>query len=291
MNDSAFRERRVPPEEVKRILKRAAELSSIEASNASQAQALTVTELEERLKALGISDDVARRALEPPMTHVEPAADGAIRVEREVTVDGMLGPEHFERIAELITARMKPYLGSVSSVGNKLTWSPGGIMTEPQVTVHSRNGVTTIRYRETLANRGQTIIGFGTLSAIAGAIAGTFSSLAGVAIAKAADISKASGAPVVLGAGIALGIAASVGSFIGLKRTLENRAVTRTQFADGLLHELSVAVNGMVATEPVRARVDASAETAAEIEAAAQAEAEAETEAEEEIAARARARD
>jgi hypothetical protein len=288
MADSPFREHRVPPEEVQRILKRAAELALVEPSKANAGRALTGAEIEQHLRELGISEDVARRAMEPAPGAVPRAPDGAIRVEREMQIEGMLSPEDFERIAELIAAKMSPLPGRTSAVGNKLTWSPTGLMVEPNVTVHSKDGHTTIRYVETLANRGQMTVGFATLSGFGGLFAGAVGTSAGVAIAKAAELSAASGAPVVFGTGILLGIGAAIGSFFGLKRAVANRATKRAAFADALLAEVALAVKERIEASPIRARVDVPERAASEeLDAEAEAEA-AEAREAEEAAARTR---
>lgn len=277
MSDSPFRERRVPPEEVQRILKRAAELALLDPAAEKLGEALTTAELEARLLALGISPEVARRAMEPPPPpHELPRApDGAVRIERELQIDGMLSPDHFEEIAELINAAMK-IPGRTSAVGNKLTWSPTGLGLEPSVTVHAKDGVTTIRYVETLAHRGQMAIGFGTLAALGGIMAGAVGSAVGVGIAKTLEISQASGAPVVLGVGVLLGVGTAVSSFFGLRRLVAHRAQTRAAFADELVARVGQAVTASLKQSPLKTRVDAGSNEARESEAfEAHAEAEA----------------
>lgn len=267
--DSPFRERRLSPEEVQKVLKRAAELSLVEPATATSTQALTGAELEARLRELGISESVARRAMQPTPSAVPVTAnDRAIRVERVVQVEGMLGPEHFEKLADHISARMS-MPGRTSAVGNKLTWSPAGLLLEPSVTVHSRDGYTVIRYVETLANRGQMVVGFGTLAGLSGLLAGALGTSAGVALSKAMEVSSQSGAPMVLGAGILVGVGAAIGSFFGLRRAVARRAERRAAFADALLSELAETVRANLDTTAIKARVEAPREstTAPETEA------------------------
>lgn len=273
MADAPFRGRTLSPDEVQRILRRAADLS---ASAPLSVTALDATQLEQRLKELGISDDVIRGAMHPTATTLETARDGAIRVEREIAIEGMLAPEHFEAISELIAAKMS-VPGRISAVGNKLTWSPVGVALEPSVTVHAKDGHTTIRYVETLAYRGQMIIGFATLSAMAGMIAGTTSSVIGAVIAKVSGISHANGAPLALAFGVVLGVVATIGSFVGLRRAVARRAVRRSAFADALLAEVAESVRASVgaSTTTTKTRVDdrAPEEAEAEVEGALETEA------------------
>jgi hypothetical protein len=274
MSDTPFRERRIPPDEVQRIVKRAADLSLLNPADNERGEALTKAELEQRLADLGISPDVAQRAMEPPPGEVSRGPDGWIRVQRELELDGMLSPDHFEQIAEVIQAAMK-MPGRISAVGNKLVWTPSGLASEPSVTVHAKDGVTTIRYVETLANRGQMTIGFGTLASLGGLLGGAVSTSAGVGIAKALEISKSTGAPLVLAIGALMGVATAVGSFVGLRRLVAKRQQTRSAFADELLAHVGAAVNAAMQKTRVKARIETSEETSSAAELEAQEEAEA----------------
>ncbi|MFO0567922.1 MAG: hypothetical protein U0263_19845 [Polyangiaceae bacterium] len=278
VSEPPFRERRIPPDEVHRIVKRATELSAGNLAAENPARALTREELEQHLHELGMSETVVKRAFSPPPEPVQPAADGVLRVVREVELEGMLSSDHFEELAELISSRMG-MPGNVSVVGNRLTWSPSGALIEPAVTVHAKNGRTKIRYVETLANRTQMRIGFGTLGGFAGMIAGSGALVAGVAIAKAAGVTGPSGNPTAIAlvaASVAVGLAAAIGSFVGLKRVVARRGVTRSQFADDLVAVLESRVRAQLASTPARVRVigatadeaDTRVEAEAEVEAA-----------------------
>lgn len=278
MSDQPFRERRVPPEEVQRILQRALELSAMD-STASSGKALTGAELEARLHELGISPDIARRALEPKPATIAPSADGVIRIEREIELEGMLSPEAFEPIADAIQAVMGGP-GRISAVGNRLTWTPGGASLEPSVTVHAKDGHTSIRYVETLANRVQLKVGFGFLAGVSALVTSMTVFLAGAALGKAAGVSAASGVPIVLGTAAVLGIAAATGSIFGLKRSFARRVESRSRFADEVLVRVSATVKTSLAASAMRARVEtresARAEPSSEIEQAEAEEAEVE---------------
>lgn len=254
MSDRPFRERRIPPEEVQRIMRRALELSSMDARQ-SEGKALTGAEIEARLHELGISPEIAQSALESNPAAIVASADGVIRVERQTELEGMLSPEHFERIAEAIQAVMK-VPGRSSAVGNMLVWTPAGAMSEPSVTVHAKDGRTTIRYVESLANRGQQAIGTGLLSGFSAFGSGTVMFIAGVAIAKAADVSAASGAPIVLGSAALVALASAVGSFIGVKRMFVRRCEARSRFAEEVLVSVAGVVNAAMAATPTRRRVE-----------------------------------
>jgi hypothetical protein len=256
MSDQPFRERRIPPEEVQRVVQRALELAAKDAKS-TEGKALTGAELEARLHELGVSPEIARIALEPKATPIVPAAGGVIRVEREVELEGALSPEHFERIADAIQVVMK-MPGRVSAVGNKLTWTPGGAMLEPSVTVHAKDGRTVIRYFETLGNSGQLKVGFGVLSGIAALGSGTTVTLAGVAIAKAADVSKASGVPLVLGLGALFAVTTAIGSFLALRRSFARRSEGRSRFADEVVVRVAREVEASLAVKAPKTRIDAS---------------------------------
>jgi hypothetical protein len=167
----------------------------------------------------------------------------------------MLSPEAFEPIADAIQAAMG-VPGRISAVGNKLTWTPGGVSLEPSVTVHAKDGHTSIRYVETLANRGELKAGVGVIAGLSVIGTGAVVLLAGAAIGKAADVSRASGVPVVLGIAAVLGIFAAIGSIFGVKRSFARRLESRSRFADEALVRVSAAVKTSLGASPIRARVE-----------------------------------
>ncbi len=257
--DSPFRERRLSPEEIQRVVKRAAELANTDPTS-DVGGPLTADELETRLAELGIPKDVARRAMQPVPPAPAPSADGATRVEREAVIEGMVDPARFDEIADAIASVMKSE-GRTSAVGNKLTWTPGGVLMEPAITVQAKDGQTRIRYVETLANRGQVLLGFGTLAGLSGLIGGGM----GGAIVQAA--SGAHGGPMVATAAVMLGAGAAVASFLGLKRLVARRATTRAALAEQVLAHVGAAVHASLARAQVKARVELSAEPELEAEA------------------------
>lgn len=272
-----FRARRIPPDEVRRIVRRASDLAAIDAAAQDAGPPLTEAELSQKLTELGISKEIVDRAMKPIEPSAQEAGDGAVRVVREIEIEGMLPPERHEEIADVISAAMKMQ-GRVSAVGNKLTWVPSGILTEPTMTVHSKDGRTRIRYVETISNRGQATLGFATLGGFAGIIAGGLGMGGAVAIAKAAEITSAQGGPAVIAASVAIGVGAAVASFFGLRKAAKSRAEARAAFAEEVVARVVTAARNAIADEK-KARVAPSlrVEAADAGEAEREAEAAAET--------------
>ena len=136
--------------------------------------------------------------------------------------------------------------GRLSAVGNKLTWVPGGMLTEPAVTVHSKNGVTRVHYIESLANRGQRIVGFTTLGALCGLINGGL----------AASISaKFAGAAAGMAIGVVVGLVAVLGVVLLLRGAFAKRARTRNSFAERVVAQVVAAVRASAVTSATKTRV------------------------------------
>ncbi len=257
MSDSPFRERRISADEARRVVKRAAELAAIE-PQADVGQALTVAELEERLADLGIGPEITRRAMQAGGAPPKPSPDGALRVERELVVDGELAPERFDAITDTVAAAMK-IPGRMSAVGSTLTWTPAGPLIEPKLTIRSEDGQTRIRYVETVANAGQQVFGFGALSAMSGLFTGLLGAFIAAFVAKGVDIGVTSAKPAVLAVGCVVGVAMAIATFIGFKRLLAQRAERRGTFADDALLQVGQAVRAAGAAKPTKARVAANA--------------------------------
>lgn len=279
MPDSPFRERRILPDEVQRIVKRAAELAATDPAKGG-VEALTPAELEERLTRLGISRESARRAIDGATSAPAPSPDGVIRVVREEITSGMVPPGRQEEIADAISAAMR-MPGRVSAVGNRLTWSPEGRSADPAVTVHSKGGETSVRFVETLGSHGQTTIGFRVLGAFVGFLVGVFATGIAAVVAKAAAMTGRQGMPIALAFGVVLGIVGAIASFAALRRSFARRARARAAFADEVIACVLVAVRqaaeaGAVgAAAGVRARVEAPPVADAHRSSEAEAEAEA----------------
>jgi hypothetical protein len=251
--EQPFRERRFSPEEVQQVVRRAVDLAGIE-SNASAGPAMTAEELASRLGQLGVSDDVIRRAMPTSAPAPSTGSDGWLRIDRSIELEGELSNERFETIMEAIQAVMK-MPGRASVVGNTLTWTPGGAMVEPSVTVRVRDGTTTIHYLETLGHEGRAKIGFGVLSGLGASASGVTTLFAGAGIAKAADISSMSGAAFVLAFAALATAATAVGSFTFLRRSFTRRRDIRTKFAEEVMSQVSLAVERAIGEEYRRIRV------------------------------------
>ncbi len=264
MSGAPFRERQLAPDEVRRIVKRAMELAMVDSAEAEGSSAMTEAELARRLSELGVPAEIAARAMEAPLRAAEPAADGATRIVREVDIEGVVTTERHEDIADAISAAMKQP-GRVSVVGNKLSWVPGGLLTEPAVTVHSKNGRTRILYVETLANRGQQTIGFATLALFAGLFAGALSSVPLIVIAKAMAIGPREGGPAVFAISALVALVAAIAIMVGLRRVTARRAETRSAFADEVIAHVATATRAAATSEP-RLRIKAEAEPDAALE-------------------------
>ena len=248
MSSDPFRERIIAPEEVRRIIKNAADLAAIAPVSS---EGLTETQLLDRLTALGISTDVARRAIDGSSLRPPVTADGITRVVREVELEGMVSPEKHEEIADAISQAMRMQ-GRVSVVGNKLTWTPNDRRTEPSVTIHVKDGRTAIRYVETLANSGQLTFGFGTLAGLAGLLSGALATVALVALCKALDITRAAGATWVVMGSVIVGIVGALTSFVGLRRAFARRARTRAVAADEVIAHVATVTRAAIPAERLR---------------------------------------
>ena len=219
---------------------------------------LTEEEVVERLAALGISREVASRAIDGIPETLPPSADGAVRLTRDVVIEGVVPTDRHEAIAEAIAAAMKME-GRVSVVGNKLTWVPGGAVIEPAVVVHSNEGRTRIRYVETLPNRWQRALGLGTVGGMGGFVAGVLGALIGVAISKTAGIPAAQGAPVVLAVAVILAISVGYASIRALQRAFARRAQQRAELADAVMARVVPVTRDAIDSSSPRARIAAPA--------------------------------
>src|SRR6185503_14891762 len=146
MTSSPFRERRFHPADVRRIVRRAAELAEQDASTDTEEQALTQPEIEERAAALGLPERAVRAAIadDAPADKPEGPAD-LRRILLEEEFDGELAAEGHEDVVEAIQVAMGD-TGRVQIIGKTLTWTPspsaGNQQRQLTVTVRSRNGKT-----------------------------------------------------------------------------------------------------------------------------------------------------
>jgi hypothetical protein len=175
-------------------------------------------------------------------------------LERDVVIEAALAAEHFEEVAEVIASVMKME-GQTSAVGNKLTWTPGGNVRQPSITVHVKDGATRIRYVEQLPTPVQAGISFATLGTIAGLMATGAGTMGGVAIAKALEIGATEGSPAVFGIAGLLGIGAAISSFLALWQHRKKHRARRAMVADELVARLAALVRERAEAVP-KARVD-----------------------------------
>ncbi len=162
MSDSTDLSRIYGEKEIGRILKRATELQHEEPTAPSAG--MTLAELEEIAAEAGIDPRLLRRAAAELDSW---DADGSfwarfcgdeLRLVREITIDGELGDDGFERIVEAIQTTAREH-GQPSLLGRTLTWraeTPTKTRTQ-QIVVTSRDGLTQIRLEEDLT---QTAVGW-----------------------------------------------------------------------------------------------------------------------------------
>lgn len=161
--------------EIGKILKRATELQHEEPS-APSADSMSLQELEDIAAEAGIDPTFLRRAaLEIDTGAMELSTWGKFLGEelllvREVTIEGELRDDAFERIVEVIQRGTSEH-GQPSLLGRTLTWraeTPNKSRTI-QITVSSRDGQTTLRLEENLT---QFAVGLfaGTTAGVGGGV-------------------------------------------------------------------------------------------------------------------------
>lgn len=161
--------------EIGKILKRATELQHEEPSPPS-AGSMSLQELEDIAAEAGIDPTFLRRAaLEIDTGAMELSTWGKFLGEelllvREVTIEGELRDDAFERIVEVIQRGTSEH-GQPSLLGRTLTWraeTPNKSRTI-QITVSSRDGQTTLRLEENLT---QFAVGLfaGTTAGVGGGV-------------------------------------------------------------------------------------------------------------------------
>jgi hypothetical protein len=256
MSADPFRDRPLSAEEVRAVIERAAALAKVDVAAGKAGHQLSAAELEQRLRELGLGPEIVRQALEPVVSRETVAPGSGRGIDREVIIDGELPVEEFEAIADAIASVMKMQ-GSTSAVGHRLTWTPGGRMTEPAVTVSVKNGRTSIRYVETTAK--QAPVAVGVASGLAGSTVGGMGALAAAGVAQSLGITAAQGAPAVLVYGALLAVSVAVASFVGLRRSNERFHRHRATFSETVLAHVAREVVSRVEKGP-RMRVEGASE-------------------------------
>jgi len=156
MESSPFRERRFPPSEVRRILRRAADLAEHDAGTRAAERPLTQEEIERLGGELGLPATAIREALRDdaePERAEEGAAYGPRRIVFEDQIEGELPASRQEDVIDAITTIMGD-AGRAQIVGRTLTWTPTPIANNQQraltITVRARDGRTRVRVDENL---------------------------------------------------------------------------------------------------------------------------------------------
>ncbi|MFT3770021.1 MAG: hypothetical protein QM820_31725 [Minicystis sp.] len=156
MDSSPFRDRRFAPHDVRRILRRAAEISEHDADTQAAERALTLGEIERLGGELGLPAAAIREAARDDATPTAPTPDEAPdqrRIVLEDEIEGELPAAHDEDIVDAIT-NVFGDSGRTQFVGRTMTWSPTPVMNGQQrqitITVRVRDGRTRIRIDERL---------------------------------------------------------------------------------------------------------------------------------------------
>jgi hypothetical protein len=161
---AAYRERRLAPAEVRRVVRRAAELSEADIAIAGTEGTLTVDEIERACATLGLSANAVRAALADSRNGA-PARSGlgARVVLHEDEVAGELPADRLEEIVDVIRAHAGG-VGRIEVVGKRISWFtiPHGGAT---VVVQSRAGKTSIRVIEQVVGW-PMVLGVMTLGAL-----------------------------------------------------------------------------------------------------------------------------
>jgi hypothetical protein len=242
---SPFRERRLPPEEVQRIARRAAALAS---TRSPVGEALTVAELNQRLAELGIPEDAARLALAPGGPPPVLNTDGSMTVERRLVIEGEVDPARFDVIADAIASAMGTE-GLTSATRTQLTWTPNATRTHPRITVRTKGGRTRIRYLEYLELSHWKRRQLAKLAGMGGLAAGAL-----VMFTVAALFGEATAAPLFLLALLAP-IASAAATPKALNHALRRRGEARATVAEQVLSHAAAATRACIASKQIKKRV------------------------------------
>jgi hypothetical protein len=247
-----FRVRRIPADEVRRVVRRAADLAE---RSPHEGESLTEHELATRLGDLGFPAHAVKQAIASPATGQIIVERGVRRIVELCEIDGEVPAAAHESVAEAIGATMGE-AGRTQVVGKKLVWSAARRNTDLSVTVHSRDGRTRVRVEESLGAKWQSLIGGGTFAVLA--------SLMGGAIAADASGSKS--------LIIAMALAFGVGVFFSFGRLVQRHGASRSRTLEHALGQVVTAVRASIAPG---VRIEQSTEATDDDAADAQAEEEA----------------
>jgi hypothetical protein len=145
---SPFREQRLSPAEVRRVLRRALELAE---ARGDSGPALTLAEIARHADALGIATAGVEPAPPAPPPRVAGGLWGApAQLVLEEELSGELGPEHHEDVVEAIRQHLGDG-GNVNVLDKTLSWSPSDPSLGVRVRVRARYAVTRIHIEQKLS--------------------------------------------------------------------------------------------------------------------------------------------
>lgn len=278
MESSPFRERRFAPADVRRIVRRAAEIAEHDAATGAVEKPLTQEEIERLAAELGMPASAVQRAISGDTETSAPAAAGENkrRILIEDEIEGELPASRQEDVIDAIHGVLGE-TGAAQIVGRTLTWSPPVVMRgQPRllnVSVRARDGVTRVRIDENLSNQFWGLhLGLGLGMGLGGGIG------FGLPLAIAMHMPALAFVFMLAWVAVSVGLARVIYGAIHQRRSRELSA---------LRERLGKAVRDGVAAgaEPAKRKARIAAPAS---EADAEAEAQAEAEAEAEEAARAR---
>ncbi|APR79456.1 Hypothetical protein A7982_04803 [Minicystis rosea] len=166
MERSPFRARRLAPGDVRRILRRAAELAEHDASTRSTERSLTQDEIERLGVELGLPATAIRDAIRDDAELADALADGDTpgsttrdqrtdprRIVLENEIEGEISASYDEDVVETIATTFGDG-GRTQLIGRTLTWTPTPEPNNQQrqltISVRTRDGYTRIRIDERL---------------------------------------------------------------------------------------------------------------------------------------------
>jgi hypothetical protein len=156
MESSPFRARRFAPADVRRILRRAAELAEQDAGTRAAERSLDQEEIERLGAELGLPATAVREAIAGSAgSEVEAGSAGDARVlTYEDELAGELPASRHEDVVDVIQ-RVMEGTGVTQVFGNTLTWTPppptsGNQPRVLSVRIRARDGVTRVRIEENL---------------------------------------------------------------------------------------------------------------------------------------------
>jgi hypothetical protein len=242
MAESPFREQRLSPADVRRIITRALELAPLHDPRAASGQALTRAEVEQRAADLGIPVAAVRHALESPSPASGPptSAGTANHLVHDEELDGELTVDGHEQVAEALQVAMQGHPGRLEVVGRKLTYSANAYGAAVTLTVHTKNGRTRVRVEQAVERRWAVPLVTALLAPM------TLAPLAAAAFAATQSVAFAA-----LAAAVAL-----VAAYLGVRALFARATRKREAVAERAAVAVIAAVKEAVAKPALGARID-----------------------------------